>query len=212
MTEADLRKYLTYGFFAVAAVSIFMFVRAASERFSENVALCLTRGGESCFNTSNPVWTAENLRWLSPIILILAALGFVGLALIQDTFFGIGSAVLTLFLIVSISLNAEIKNKEDFFNPAPLPPSTVYVPSPSNGGITAFDQNEIENQLEEARESACRAADDIQYQWVRLNSQIQQLRVNSDGSFESDSMLQQLQMQVFQLQQQESNLRSQCIG
>lgn len=212
MTEADLRKYLTYGFLAVAVASIFMFFRAASERFSASIALCLTRGGESCFSTSNPVWTAETLRWLSPIVLILAVLGFVCLALIQDTFFGIGSAAVTIFMIVSIGLNAEIKDKDEFLNPTPVLPRTVYVPSPNNGGISSYEQNEIESQLEAARDSACAAANDLQFQWVQLNSQIQQLRFNSDGSFESDRLIQQLQLQVFQLQQQESNLRSQCIG
>lgn len=212
MNEEEIRKYASYAFLAAGAVSIFMFIRAASDNFSRDVALCLTRGGESCFSTSNPVWTAETLRWLSPIVVILSTIGFVSVVLIRDTFYGIGSAALALFFIVSVGLNAEIKDKEEFLNPIKAPTNTVYVPVPSGGGTSTFNQNEVESQLEAARDSACRAANEIQYQWVQLNNQLQQLRFNADSGFETDRLVQQLQLQVIQLQQQESNLRQQCIG
>jgi hypothetical protein len=212
MSEEEIRRYASYAFLAAGAISIFMFIRAASDNFSNNVALCLTRGGESCFSTSNPVWTAETLRWLSPIVIILSTIGFASVALINDKFYGIGSAALALFFIITVGLDAEIKDKDAFLNPVKAPTNTVYVPVPSGGGTSSYDQYEIESQLEAARDSACRAANEIQYQWVQLNNQLQQLRFNSDGSFETDRLAQQLQLQVIQLQQQESNLRQQCIG
>jgi hypothetical protein len=193
LNESDIKKYLTYAFLAAAAAAIFMF-------------------GESCFKTSNPVWTAETLRWLSPLVLIVAVVGFFCLAIIENTFLAIGSALVSLFLIVSLGLNAEIKDKNEFLNPTQVPSNTVYVPVPSGNGAYTFDQNQIQGQLDAVKQSACNSANELQFQWVQLNSQLQQLRINSDGSFETDRLIQQLQMQVFQLQQQESNLRQQCNG
>jgi hypothetical protein len=189
-----------------------MFIRATIDHFSANLGLCLTRGGESCLQTSNPVWTAETLRWLCPIVLIFSVVGILGLFSIKQSFYQFIFTFIILIIIISIGLNSEIKDKNAFLNQNEAPAILKSVPSPNGYGADVLNQSRIQSQLDTARQLACNSANDIQFQWVQLNSQLQQIRMNSIGTIENDRLIQQLQLQLIQLQQQESNLRQQCNG
>jgi hypothetical protein len=101
-------------------------------------------------------------------------------------------------------------------SPSPTPTKTIYLPAPiqDNGTLGGYSQNDLEDQLESARQAACNAAQEIQWQWIQLNNQIQQMEMNGfngiSGNTELDRQVTQLRFQVIQLQQQESNLRQQC--
>jgi hypothetical protein len=80
--------------------------------------------------------------------------------------------------------------------------------------LGGYSQNDLEDQLESARQAACDAAQEIQWQWIQLNNQLQQMEMNGlngiSGNTDLDRQVSQLRFQVIQLQQQESNLRQQC--
>ena len=103
-------------------------------------------------------------------------------------------------------------------SPTPVPTKTVYLPAPTqnNGTLGGYSQNDLEDQLESARQAACDAAQEIQWQWIQLSNQINELDMNGfngiSGNSELDRQVTQLRFQVIQLQQQESNLRQQCEG
>ena len=101
-------------------------------------------------------------------------------------------------------------------SPTPTPTKTVYLPAPTqnNGTLGGYSQNDLEDQLESAKQAACNAAQEIQWQWIQLNNQLQQMEMNGlngiSGNTDLDRQVSQLRFQVIQLQQQESNLRQQC--
>ena len=110
-------RYLGFGFLASTLGSIYMFLRALSNGFSADIALCMTRGGETCFATSNPVWTASTLKWLAPLILIFSVLGALSIGLFGDTAIGWGSALFFAGIIMYLALNNEIKDKTGWAAP-----------------------------------------------------------------------------------------------
>ena len=110
-------RYLGFGFLASTLASAYMFLRALSNGFSPDIALCLTRGGESCFSTSNPVWTASTLMWLAPLILVFSVLGAISIGLFGDTAIGWGSGLFFVAIIGYLALNNEIKDKTGWAAP-----------------------------------------------------------------------------------------------
>jgi hypothetical protein len=110
-------RYLGLGFLASTLASVYMFLRALANGFSTDIALCMTRGGESCFATSNPVWTASTLKWLAPLILIFSVLGALSIGLFGDTAIGWGSALFFVGIIMYLALNNEIKDKTGWAAP-----------------------------------------------------------------------------------------------
>jgi len=102
--------------------------------------------------------------------------------------------------------------------PSPGPTETVYVPVPSqNGGsLGSYDESELQQQLDSAKQSACDSAEEIQRQWIQLNGQVIEMDMNRFGrnsgslNLDLDAQIAQLRYQVFQLQQQEENLRQLC--
>ena len=121
------------------------------------------------------------------------------------------------FFIVSV-LCITLSGCSQTGQPVPTPTKTIYVPAPSqNGGsIGTFNQNELQQELDAAKQSACDSAQEIQWQWVQLNNQIYQLESTrfsgtpGDFNLDLDSQIAQLRNQVFQLQQQEQSLRQLC--
>ncbi|MEN9304782.1 MAG: hypothetical protein RLY76_50 [Actinomycetota bacterium] len=110
-------RYLGLGFLASTLASIYMFLRAMANGFSTDIALCMTRGGESCFATSNPVWTASTLLWLAPLILIFSVLGAVSIGIFGDTGIGWGAGLFFVAIIFYLALNNEIKDKTGWAAP-----------------------------------------------------------------------------------------------
>ena len=103
-------------------------------------------------------------------------------------------------------------------SPSPIPTKTVYLPAPAqnNGNLGSFSENELQDQLDSAKQAACDSANAIQWQWIQLNNQLSQIEMNGlngiSGDINLDRQVTQLRFQVLQLQQQESNLRQQCEG
>jgi len=103
-------------------------------------------------------------------------------------------------------------------SPVPSPTVTVYVPAPNPGfnSENNFNQNDVQEQLDAARQVACNAAQEIQRQWIQLDNQLNEMESNSwnrnESSFDFPNQTQALRLQVHQLRQQESNLRQQCNG
>lgn len=113
-----MTRYFGFGFLASALGSIYMFIRALSNGFSDRVGLCLTRGGQACLETSNPVWTASTLKWLTPLILVISLVGLFLVALLPDN--GLGFAVLfgIAIGILALAFENEIKDKSQWMSPA----------------------------------------------------------------------------------------------
>jgi hypothetical protein len=113
-----MTKYFGFGFLASALGSVYMFIRALSNSFSDNVGLCLTRGGQACLETYNPIWTASTLKWLAPLILIISLGGLFLVAVLPDN--GLGFAVVfgIAIGIVALALENEIENKSQWMSPA----------------------------------------------------------------------------------------------
>jgi hypothetical protein len=103
-------------------------------------------------------------------------------------------------------------------SPTPTPTKTIYLPAPSqnNGNLGNSSQNDLQDQLDSAKQAACDAAQEIQWQWIQLNNQLHEMEMNGlngiSGNTDLDRQVTQLRFQVIQLQQQESNLRQQCEG
>ena len=112
-----MTRYFGFGFLASALGSIYMFIRALSNEFSDRVGLCLTRGGQACLETSNPVWAASTLKWLTPLILVISLVGLFLVALLPDN--GLGFAVLfgIAIGILALALENEIKDKSQWMSP-----------------------------------------------------------------------------------------------
>ena len=114
---SEMIKYIGFGFIASALGSLYMFFRAISNGFSSEVGLCLTRGGESCFATSNPVWTASTLKWLAPVILLVSIIGFLGIGMIGQNVAKFVFAIVVVISIMALALNNEIKDKSSWMSP-----------------------------------------------------------------------------------------------
>lgn len=112
-----MNRYIGFGFIASALASAYMFFRAASNGFSSEIGLCLARGGESCFSTSNPVWTAATLKWLAPSILLLSVFGFFTVRLLGRTNYGWVAGLIFVIVIISLALSQEIKEKSGWMAP-----------------------------------------------------------------------------------------------
>lgn len=103
-------------------------------------------------------------------------------------------------------------------SPTPTPTKTIYLPAPTqnNGNLGNSSQNDLQDQLDSAKQAACDAAQEIQWQWIQLSNQLQEMEMNGlngiSGNTDLDRQVTQLRLQVIQLQQQESNLRRQCEG
>ena len=121
-------------------------------------------------------------------------------------------------LFFGLAMSLLITSCGNSSSPTPVPTKTVYLPAPSqnNGTLGGYSQNDLEDQLESARQAACDAAQEIQWQWIQLSNQINELDMDGfngiSGNSELDRQVTQLRFQVNQLQQQESKLRQQCEG
>ena len=113
-----MTRYFGFGFLASALGSIYMFIRALSNGFSDRVWLCLTRCGQACLETSNPVWTASTLKWLTPLILVISLLGLFLVALLPDNGFGFAVLFGIAIGILALALENEIKDKSQWMSPA----------------------------------------------------------------------------------------------
>jgi hypothetical protein len=122
----------------------------------------------------------------------------------------------TLSCIVAASLL--LSSCSNSGSPTPAPTKTVYLPAPSqnNGILGNSSQNDLQDQLDSAKQAACDSAEVIQRQWIQLNGQVIEMDGNRFGrtsgtlDLDLDAQIAQLRYQVFQLQQQEENLRQLC--
>lgn len=102
--------------------------------------------------------------------------------------------------------------------PTPTPTKTIYLPAPTqnNGNLGNYSENDLQDQLDSAKQAACDAAQEIQWQWIQLNNQLHEMEMNGfngiSGNLDLDRQVTQLRFQVIKLQQQESNLNQQCEG
>lgn len=112
-----MTKYIGFGFLASALASVFMFIRALINGFSNDVGLCITNGGESCFATSNPVWTASTLAWLSPVIFVISVLGLLIVGVLGENFFSYILGFGIFLGIIALALGNEIKDKSGWMAP-----------------------------------------------------------------------------------------------
>lgn len=112
-----MNKYFGLGFLASALGSTYMFIRALSNGFSENVGLCLTRGGEACMETSNPVWTASTLLWLAPLVLVISIGGLFLSAILPDNVIGFALSFGIAIGLIALALGNEIKDKSQWMSP-----------------------------------------------------------------------------------------------
>ena len=113
-----MSKYLGLGFLATTLASIYMFIRALSNGFSADVGLCMTRGGQSCFATSNPVWTAATLKWLAPLVILVSIIGVVVVGILGDNLLGSAVGISIAIGIIYLALAFEIKDKSNWMAPA----------------------------------------------------------------------------------------------
>jgi hypothetical protein len=112
-----MTRYFGFGFLASALGSAYMFIRALSNGFSSEVGLCLTRGGQACLQTSNPVWTASTLKWLAPLIFIISIAALFLVAVIGDNGVGFAVAFGISIGIIALALDNEIKDKSQWMSP-----------------------------------------------------------------------------------------------
>jgi hypothetical protein len=112
-----MTKYFGFGFLASALGSAYMFIRALSNGFSSEVGLCLTRGGQACLQTSNPVWTASTLKWLAPLIFIISIVALFLVAVLGDNGVGFAVAFGISIGIIALALDNEIKDKSQWLSP-----------------------------------------------------------------------------------------------
>ena len=112
-----MTRYFGFAFLASALGSLYMFIRALSNGFSSEVGLCLTRGGQSCFQTSNPVWTASTLKWLAPLVFVISIVALFVVAIVGDNKIGFILAFGIAIGIISLALGNEIKNKSQWMFP-----------------------------------------------------------------------------------------------
>jgi hypothetical protein len=121
------------------------------------------------------------------------------------------------FMVVPILLTM-LTGCSDSGQPSPGPTKTVYLPAPSqnNGNLGNYDEGDLQEQLDSAKQSACDSAEEIQRQWIQLNGQVIEMEMNRFGgtsgslNLDLDAQIAQLRNQVFQLQRQEQNLRQLC--
>ena len=126
--------------------------------------------------------------------------------------------ILVLSLVMSLILLVLLSSCGQSGQPSPGPTQTVYVPVPSqgNGGLGSYEENDLQSQLDSAKQAACDSAEEIQRQWIQLNGQVIEMDGNRFGrtsdslNLDLDAQIAQLRYQVFQLQQQEQNLRQLC--
>ena len=112
-----MTKYFGLGFLASALASIYMFLRALANGFSDGVGLCLTRGGQACMETSNPVWTASTLKWLAPLIFLISIVALFIVAVLGDNGIGFAVAFGIAIGIIALALANEIKDKSQWMAP-----------------------------------------------------------------------------------------------
>ena len=121
-------------------------------------------------------------------------------------------------LLGAIAISLLLSSCGNSGSPTPTPTKTVYLPDPTqnNGNLGNSSQNDLQDQLDSAKQAACDAAQEIQWQWIQLSNQLHEMEMNGlngiSGNTDLDRQVTQLRFQVIQLQQQESNLRQQCGG
>jgi hypothetical protein len=125
---------------------------------------------------------------------------------------------LILKLMVVPILLTMLTGCADSGQPSPGPTKTIYLPAPSqnNGNLGSYDEGDLQEQLDSAKQSACDSAEEIQRQWIQLNGQVIEMEMNRFGgnsgslNLDLDAQIAQLRNQVFQLQRQEQSLRQLC--
>ena len=112
-----MTRYFGLGFLASALGSAYMFIRALTSGFSSEIGLCLTRGGQACLQTSNPVWTASTLKWLAPLIFVISIVALFLVAVLGDNAVGFTVAFGIAIGIIALALGNEIKDKSQWMSP-----------------------------------------------------------------------------------------------
>ena len=108
---ARIKQYIGLAFIVSALGSVYLWFKAWRLDFSDSYATCLTRGGQACLQTSNPVWTAATLKWLAPLFMVISIAGLFVFALMKNNW---PTLILALLYIVGMSylaISFEIKNK-----------------------------------------------------------------------------------------------------
>jgi len=113
---ARIKQYIGLAFIVSALGSLFLWYKAWQLDFSTSYATCLTRSGQACLQTSNPVWTAATLKWLAPLFLIISILGLFIFALMRNTWITLIVAFLYIIGMSYLALSFEIKNKIGWTN------------------------------------------------------------------------------------------------
>lgn len=108
---ARIKQYLGLGFVVCFFASTYLWFKAWNLNFSDDAATCLTRGGQGCLETSNPVWTAGTLKWLAPLMMVLSVLGLFIFALMKNYLPTLVAAFFYVMGMVYLALNYEIKDK-----------------------------------------------------------------------------------------------------
>jgi hypothetical protein len=113
---ARIKQYLGLAFIVSALGSLFLWYKAWQLDFSNSYATCLTRGGQACLQTSNPVWTAATLQWLAPLFFVISIAGLFIFAVMRNTWITLIVAFLYIIGMSYLALHFEIKNKIGWTN------------------------------------------------------------------------------------------------
>jgi len=111
---ASINRLLFFGFGLAALMSAFMFTKAFSANFSPDEAFCLTRSGQTCLESLNPIWTAQTLGWLAPTVLVVS---LIGLALMKrmKNYWPTSLIGLALALLIALlALSQEIEDRNEW--------------------------------------------------------------------------------------------------
>ena len=108
---ARIKQYLGLAFIVSALGSLYLWFKAWRLDFSDSYATCLTRGGQACLQTSNPVWTAATLKWLAPLFMVISIAGLFIFALMKNNWPTLILAFLYIIGMSYLAISFEIKNK-----------------------------------------------------------------------------------------------------
>jgi uncharacterized membrane protein YfcA len=113
---ARIKQYLGLALIVSTLGSAYLWFKAWRLDFSDSYATCLTRGGQACLQTSNPVWTAATLKWLAPLIMVISIAGLFIFALMKNNWPTLILAFLYIVGMSYLALSFEIKNKIGWTN------------------------------------------------------------------------------------------------
>jgi hypothetical protein len=113
---ATVKRYIGLAFAACFLAFGYLWLKAWNLDFSDDAATCLTRGGQGCLETANPVWTAGTLKWLAPLLMVLSLAGLFIFSLMKNYWPTLVIAFLYVISMAYLVLRFEIKDKSEWTN------------------------------------------------------------------------------------------------